>query len=70
MVTKTKKKTDLPSYLTSQEVARRLQLKNGTLQNWRSQGKGPRWHKLERRVLYKAEEVQDWIDGLHKSVFL
>ncbi len=34
-----------------------------TLRQWRVQGKGPAFAKLGRRVLYKASDVQAWIDA-------
>lgn len=33
-----------------------------TLKNWRSQGRGPRYHKIGNRVLYRRSDVQEWID--------
>ena len=43
--------------LTEQQLAERWQLSVRTLQNWRWQGKGPRYLKIGARVLYPAEEV-------------
>ena len=49
-------------YLTSQEVADQLRMCNGTLQNWRAQGKGPKFTKSGNRVLYTQFEVDKWGD--------
>lgn len=47
-----------PDHLTPAETAKQLGLKSvGTLANWRMKGKGPRWVKHGRRVLYAVEAV-------------
>ena len=47
-----------PDHLTPTETARQLGLKSaGTLANWRLKGKGPRWVKHGRRVLYAVADV-------------
>lgn len=47
-----------PDHLTPAETAAVLKLKSvGTLANWRAQGKGPRWVKHGRRVLYAVADV-------------
>jgi hypothetical protein len=35
-------------------------LKPGTLEAWRSLGKGPRYLKIGRRVLYEARDLDDF----------
>ena len=30
---------------------------------WRHEGKGPRYRKLGRIVLYAADEVDEWVDA-------
>jgi Helix-turn-helix domain len=32
-----------------------------TLENWRSQGKGPPWRKVGRQVLYSWADVDEWL---------
>lgn len=32
----------------------------GTLENWRTQGTGPRFLKVGRRVLYDPDDIADW----------
>ena len=48
-------------YLTPQELARELKLSPRTLQRWRTEGTGPPWHKVGRRVRYLWREVKDWM---------
>lgn len=50
--------------LSPDEAAERLHVKVGTLAMWRSQGKGPRWVKLNRKVLYRPEAVDEFIRSL------
>jgi hypothetical protein len=33
----------------------------GTLQNLRSQGRGPRYYRLGRKILYKIDDVSAWV---------
>jgi hypothetical protein len=44
--------------LTEQQLAKRWQMSVRTLQNWRWQGRGPRYLKIGARVLYPLEEVE------------
>lgn len=47
--------------LTPVELASRLKMSEGTLANWRSQGKGPKYLKLEDdTVRYRLLDVQEW----------
>lgn len=47
-----------PDHLTPAETAKHLGLKSaGTLANWRVQGRGPRYVKHGRRVLYAVADV-------------
>jgi len=43
--------------LTGPETAARLRLSNGTLNNWRVKGLGPRHLKYGRKVLYPIQEI-------------
>lgn len=43
--------------LNTQEAAQYLGLKRGTLEVWRSLGKGPRYFKLGTRVVYEVEDL-------------
>lgn len=33
-----------------------------TLKYWRTHGRGPRWYKLGRRVVYDLAAVDAWLD--------
>jgi Helix-turn-helix domain len=46
---------------TPEEVAAYLRKSEGTLANWRSQGKGPRWTKPGGSILYDWADVYDWV---------
>lgn len=51
-------------YLSPQQVADQLPgITSGTLAMWRHEGKGPRYRKLGRIVLYAADEVDEWVDA-------
>ena len=45
---------------TTDEVAAYLRIPKHTLENWRSQGKGPNWRKTGRVVTYDWDEVEEW----------
>lgn len=51
-----------PKLLTTAEVSQRYEgnLSVRTLNNWRSQGKGPRFLRLEGKILYPVEELEKW----------
>lgn len=44
--------------LNTHEAASRLGLRPGTLEIWRSLGKGPRYLKIGRRVFYEQEDIE------------
>lgn len=46
------------THLTAEELADRWRMSPGTLQNHRTQGKGPKFIKFGRRVLYPLSEVE------------
>lgn len=48
------------SKATPAEVSAYLRKKQGTLANWRSQGKGPRWTKPGGSILYDWADVYAW----------
>jgi hypothetical protein len=57
-----KKRTAPPGaeYGTPAQVAEHLIRSEGTLANWRSQGKGPRWKKLGGSIRYDWADVYEW----------
>lgn len=48
---------DLPERLTQGELAAHWRVSIRTLERWRAAGVGPAWMKLERRVLYRSEDI-------------
>lgn len=48
--------------LLEHEIAEWTRQNLRTLRYWRSQGVGPRWAKLGRRVVYRRADVQRWLD--------
>lgn len=49
--------------LTIDEVAELVRAPVATLRYWRHQGTGPRSFRLGRRVVYRAGDLQAWIDA-------
>ncbi len=47
--------------LDTQEAAHWLHISHRTLERWRSTGSGPKFHKFGRRVIYRSEDVVEWI---------
>lgn len=47
-------------YLTTGEAADYLRLKRNTLEKMRRQGRGPRFRKHGRRVLYLIDDLEAW----------
>ena len=51
-------------YLTPDELARALPtLNTGKLAVWRHEGKGPRYRKAGKSVLYVLDEVIEWLES-------
>jgi len=48
-------------YLTTDELARLFRTSTESVRYWRTNGSGPRWIKIGRRVLYDAADVQDFV---------
>lgn len=51
---------ELPNHLTIEELASRWGMNTGTLGNWRIQGKGPKYVKIGRKILYPINEIETW----------
>lgn len=48
------------TWLTPEEVARRVRVPVGTLANWRALKRGPAYAKLSGRVRYDLDAVIEW----------
>ncbi len=54
--------------LNENELAQRWGVSPKTLQRWRSEGRGPRYLKLSKRVSYPLEAILDFENSaLHES---
>ncbi len=57
-----------PRHLSQSEVANRFGMCTGTLERWRREGTGPRFLKLQSKVMYRLEDVESYErDCLRKS---
>jgi hypothetical protein len=50
-----------PDFLNEQEVARLSSISVRTLQGWRVKGRGPRFVRAHRKVLYPRVETETWL---------
>jgi hypothetical protein len=46
-----------------QQVSEFFQVSPLTVERWRYEGTGPRWHKVGRHVRYKPSDVYGWLDA-------
>jgi excisionase family DNA binding protein len=53
--------------LTIDEAAAILRTPKATLRYWRHLGTGPRSFRLGRRVLYRANDLHEWIGAQHDN---
>ncbi len=51
----------MPDLMTTAEVAALVRTSPETLRYWRYMGRGPRCFKAGRRVLYRREDVDQWL---------
>ena len=47
-----------PKYISTGEGSRLYGIPKKTLENWRSQKRGPRYHKSGKRVAYKVTDLE------------
>ncbi len=50
--------------LTTKQAAAFLHLSPGTLQNWRSEGVGPKFHHVRRKVRYFKQDLMEFVAGV------
>jgi hypothetical protein len=55
------------SRLTVREAADYVRLAKGTLDNLRTTGKGPRFAKLGRKVVYDTHDLDRWLEDHKRS---
>lgn len=44
-------------------TAERVGVKKNTLETWRTQGRGPKFVKIGRRVMYRVADVEAFLDA-------
>ena len=49
--------------MTPDEAAKRLRARVGTMQWWRTMGRGPRYVKIGRHVFYRAGDLDEFISA-------
>jgi hypothetical protein len=54
--------------MTTEEVARSLEVTEHTLAMWRAERKGPDFVKLGRSIFYRCTDVTNWINANLVSV--
>ena len=58
----------LTAHLTTDQLAKYLNIPASTLKYFRCTGEGPQFLKLGRRVLYPMNAVNEWLESrLHRS---
>jgi hypothetical protein len=53
-------KKSIKQIITPTQLARRWKVAEGTLANWRSQGRGPKYFKAGRRVRYNLKHIESF----------
>lgn len=53
--------------MTTPEVAEILRMPEATIRYWRHQGTGPKSVKFGRRVMYRREDVQAFVDEMFEK---
>lgn len=55
--------------MTASDVAEALQVSEGTLRNWRSAKRGPRFAKVGGSVRYRETDIVTWIEDNLETVY-
>jgi len=53
--------------ITPTEVSELLSISSLTLRKWRWEGKGPQFIKAGRKVLYRQEDIENWVNNCARS---
>ncbi len=53
----------LKDFLTEPELAKELGVCRMTVRRWRSLGEAPQITRIGRRILYRREAVQSWLES-------
>ena len=54
-------------FLSAPEAAEFLCLSTSTLAKLRMRGDGPAYHKLSRKVVYRRDELIDWVEKFRRT---
>ena len=54
----------MQSFLTEQEVSKRLNISVATLRRWRLEKRGPMFVKVGSLVRYRPEDLDSWVASL------
>lgn len=46
----------------TKEAANYLKVSTGTLENWRTQGEGPKFKKPKGKVYYTQQDLDEWVN--------
>ncbi len=57
----------VPDLLAIDDLASLLRVSRSLLAKWRMVGRGPRFTKVGRRILYEGAEVSRWLEGQKRS---
>jgi predicted DNA-binding transcriptional regulator AlpA len=57
----------VPGLLEIDDVAELLHISRSLLAKWRMLGRGPRFMKVGRRILYASGEVSRWLEAQERS---
>lgn len=53
----------LPDLMTTEQLAKCLEMRPGTLCNWRVKGCGPVFTTVGNLIRYRRRDVEAWLDG-------
>ena len=55
-------------FLSEKELAERWRLRPNTLTKWRHEDRGPKYLKIEGKILYRIEDIEDMEKCVDKGV--
>lgn len=67
MLDQTQPAKALPSLMETDDVAALLHVSRSLLAKWRMLGRGPRYMKVGRRILYECAEVTLWLKSQRRA---
>jgi hypothetical protein len=53
--------------LTVREAADYVRLAKSTLDHYRTEGDGPRFSRVGRKIIYDSADLDRWLDGLKRN---